>query len=75
MCVGCPYLCHQWHRNESRVVVMNYYLLRSAFTDEVDCLFATPSVCLSGRAEEISQAEYETYRDLHGFDTMEASEE
>jgi len=54
---------------------MNYYLLRDAFTDEVDCLFATPSVCLSGRAEEISQAEYETYRDLHGFDTMEASEE
>jgi len=54
---------------------MNYYLLRDAFSDEVDCLFATPSVCLSGRAEDISQAEYETYRDLHGFHAMIASEE
>ncbi len=46
---------------------MNYYLLRNPFTGEAESLYATPSIMLSDRAEEITQAEYETYRDLYGI--------
>jgi len=49
-----------------------YYLLRNAFTGEPDCIRACKNIMLTGRAEEITQAEYETYRDLHGISTMDA---
>lgn len=49
-----------------------YYLLRNAFTGEPECIRASKHIMLTGRAEEITKAEYETYRDLHGIPRMGA---
>ena len=43
---------------------MNYYLLRDAFTGEAESVYATWSIMLSDRCEEISQAEFETYKEF-----------